>query len=231
MKYVLIILLVIFAIAFPDSENWHLSIWLDGGILYEVVLGMDTSATDGFDVKLDKPAPPVPPAGFFPYFPCNDKKYSYLPALWGDIRHSADDVKWTIILRNTTVPVVAEWDADSLPAGFLAIDGTDLHTLNGQYGIPRDDTVLVVEYRKHSPAKALNSPTTIRFSLGKSSQVIITISDRDGNIAEKVGPKKYSAGEHYFNWNNAKKSGVYIYTIEADSKQIATGKIVVMGAK
>ncbi len=231
MRYISIILIAAFAVVFSASGNWHLSIWFDGGILYEIILGVNPSATDGFDVKLDKPAPPVPPAGFFPYFPCNDKKYSYLPALWGDIRHPEDDVKWTILLRNTTVPVVAEWDADSLPAGYIAIDGTDLHNLNGQYNIPKDDTVLIVEYRKRAPIKELNSPTSIKFSLPKSSQVIITISDRNGNVAEKIGPKIYSAGEHIFNWNTAKNSGIYIYTVEADSTQIATGKIFVMGAK
>ena len=231
MKFLVCIIFLLIGGIFASTEDWHLSIWLDGGILYELILGVSPDATDGFDAKLDKPAPPVPPAGFFPYFPCDDKKYSYLPALWGDVRHPADSIKWQIILRNTTVPVSVEWENDSLPAGYIAIEGTDMRKLGGHFDVADNDTVVVIQYSKRAPVEQSFSPTSIMFTLKSASTVVITISDRNGNIVDTIGPKKFSAGSHSINWNYPAQKGIYLYRVEADGEKIAQGKIVLIGAK
>jgi len=214
------------------AQCWQLSLWLDGGILQRLFIGMDSLATDGFDAKMDMAAPPVPPVGFFPYIEFNDPQYSFITALWGDMRAPADSAKWQIMLRNVKVPVVMEWSADSMPPGYLAVGGKSFIELGGKYRVPVADTVFVVEYRRKIPPTAgIPGATAIHFMLASQANVQVIIADKEGNIIDIIYAGRLDAGEHSVVWNSPSGQGIYFYSVEADGNQIATGKIAAFGGK
>lgn len=231
MKRIAIFAILICGIVFGIQRNWRLSLWIDAEIQHHLVIGMDSAATDGFDAKIDRAAPPVPPVGFFAYIPCNDPKYSYIPALWHDIRSHNDSAMWTIRLANAKVPVIVEWNPDSLPTGFVAIAEKSLRKLKGQYKVPSDDTMLIIRYNKDKPIEEIPNPSAIRFSLSTSASVQIAITDKEGNMVDALNPGRLSGGDHSITWNSSAKAGVYFYRVEADGREITTGKIVALGGK
>jgi len=181
---------------------------------------------------MDMAAPPVPPVGFFPYIEFNDPQYSFITALWGDMRAPADSAKWQIMLRNVKVPVVMEWSPDSMPTGHLTVDGRDFNELAGKYKIPVADSVLDIEYRKKGPPPVgIPGATAIRFTLDASANVRVLIADKDGNVVDIIYPGGLEAGEHSVFWNSATGRGIYFYSVEADGNQIAAGKIAAFGGK
>jgi len=231
MKNIPFLLIALCSFSFSTQADWKLTLWVDAGTQYKLTIGMDSSATTGFNAKIDFPAPPIPPTGFFPYFPCKDSKYSYIQALWGDVRAIADSAQWTMRLHNASVPVVIEWSVDSLPAGFLNIEGKLMRDLNGKYKVPANDTLITFEFMKNfSPANVLTL-TNIKFTLEAEADVKITITDKDGSVIDILSPGKLPAGDNSFNWNGATKAGFYFYSVEAGGKRIATGRILSIGSK
>jgi len=235
MKYPAIILLTLIyfflGICTASTNEWSLPIYIDAKIMHTLMIGMDSAATDGFDIDADRAAPPVPPVGFFAYIPCNDTRYSYIPALWFDIRAPGDSAVWMIKLANAEVPVIVEWNPDSLPPGYVSIAGKDMRKFKGKYNVSTNDTTLMIVYRKDLPIKNISNPMAITFSIDAPANVRIVISDRNGNVIDTIHAGRLHAGRHSIPWNSLQKPGVYLFRVEADGVEIDTGKLIMLGGK
>lgn len=235
MKHPILILSVMLyfflGICAASTIEWFLPIHIDAEIMHTLIVGMNSSATDGFDVNADRAAPPVPPVGFFAYIPCNDPKYSYIPALWFDIRAPGDSALWIIKLANAKVPVIVEWNPDSIPPGYISIAGKDMRELAGKYNVSTNDTTLMIVFTKNLPIKNIPNPAAIAFSIENPANISITVSDRNGNVVDVIHAGRLHAGEHSVSWNSSQQPGVYLFCVEADGVEIGTGKLIMLGGK
>jgi len=105
----------------PDGELWRLPVDITGGQLGEVVIGMNSSATDGFDVGIDWLSPPPGQGVGFAALeiPGND--------LARDFRPPADEAEWTLFVSAGEVPVDLAWDTASVPEHglfMIEVDGS-----------------------------------------------------------------------------------------------------------
>ncbi len=221
-------LLFVVSAAFAAGDGWRLVLWVDGGSLHRLVAGMDSAATDGFDPGVDVAIPPFNPT-FFCYFACNDPRYSYIPALSADIRAPADSASWQIVLRNASVPVVIEWDEDSLPAGYFELDGNDLRDLGGEYEVPGNDTIVVLSFRRVPPAKPRDF-VRISFELPRSGRVEVVVRDESGEVVARIRPGRLAEGKNSVRWNTSGvRAGRYFYSVLIGSDEVATGEVRVRG--
>jgi len=84
--------------------------------------GVAPSATDGFDIGLDLPAPPAPPSGIKlnAYFLCS---HQFVKQLKTEIRKSVDTVNWQLSVRADSDGFALNWDISNIPAALSVMMG------------------------------------------------------------------------------------------------------------
>ncbi len=101
------------------EENWTASLTATSNDpLAKTILlqfGVAPSATDGFDIGLDLPAPPAPPDAIKlnAYFLCS---HQFVKQLKTDIRKSVDPVNWQLSVRADINGFALSWDISNIPA-------------------------------------------------------------------------------------------------------------------
>jgi len=91
---------------------------LKGGGTCTVTIGEAPGATRGFDRKVDSPAPPPMPVGFYAAVPLVDSVFGYIPWLWKDMRPVSDSsVTWTVVIYRSEGPGTVEYKKSDLPPG------------------------------------------------------------------------------------------------------------------
>jgi len=212
---------------------WQLSLKISEKPSFTLAIGMKDSATDLFDPRIDRAAPPILPTGIFPYMPIWDKKYPYIRSLWWDIRSPKDSATWKIIIHNMKDSVTITWPNDSLPKGKLTINNYDMRKLAGKFVAPPNDTIIIIKYFKKPLGSFL--PGNIKFSLPDDAKnVSIVIVDEGGNLQDRVELGSLKAGEHSISWQPKKTSDsgkFYYFAIIADGKQVDSGRFSPAGKK
>jgi hypothetical protein len=138
------VILALIATFFPIF-GWTTEMRIDGGREHRLFFGMEKGATTDFDRDIDKVSPPPPPFGFYCYFPLKDSTYEFLTALWGDVRASATDEKWTILLKRADKPVQVVFT--KLPAnGLLKINGIEVVSESLATTFAKSESLLTIEY-------------------------------------------------------------------------------------
>ena len=95
----------------------------------DLKFGVDTVATDGFDMLIDMPhPPPAPYAKFDAYFNISDPTFSQLN--W-DYRGPSYPIQWTLYLKSDAEDINLTWDVSAVPGDvLLQIDGIDMKVQN-----------------------------------------------------------------------------------------------------
>lgn len=183
-------LTILFLLPIVVVAQWQMDITVDFGKPYTLTIGIDTLATDGFDRKLDKPAPPVPPEGFYCYFEAPEGKPPF-NMLWQDIRPHRDKALWRIILKHAALKGTVRFSLGKIPYGTLWIDGLNGYKGDdGSFTLARGDSVIEIIYslqRRWEPYAAW-------LDLPKESTVKIELFDSwDGSRWSYI--KRIKAGE------------------------------------
>ncbi|MFH1862251.1 MAG: M6 family metalloprotease domain-containing protein [bacterium] len=112
--------------------------------------------------------------------------------------------------------------ANLLSAIFTWAQTTPVKEISESPPMPTDFTVRGVYPNPFNPS------TTLRFSIPRAEQVVLTIYDSSGRIVSQILNHRLNAGEHDVNWNASNQpSGIYFYHIKAGAWSQA-GKLVLM---
>ncbi|MGB9561921.1 MAG: hypothetical protein ACPL6C_03820, partial [bacterium] len=146
---------LVWVIAISFMVGWRFSFYIDTDRQTELTIGMEKGATDGFDRELDQVAPPLPPEGSHSFFPIKDQRYSFIEALWRDIRAPQERAVWKITTVNLEKEINIIWDPDSLPQGDIRYnDSISLQQYqSGKLNIGMAKTFTLVYYRKPLPSR------------------------------------------------------------------------------
>jgi len=141
MRFVALVLLSIFLIGSSVAE-WNLPIYvtslppINNGhspppppATYKCILGVNISASDGFDKGLDVPAPPPSLADALDvYFPCNHEVVNRLAT---DIKPELKGVSWTMELIVPSACVVRmDWNVEDVPEDIPVMMDTGTSKIN-----------------------------------------------------------------------------------------------------
>jgi len=233
--------------------GWRFSFYIDTDRETKLTLGMEKGATDGFDKGVDQVAPPLPPEGSHSVFPLADKRYSFIDALWTDIRGFSENASWTITIANLEKPVRILWNPDSLPPGDLLYNDTlSLRQFpNGILPIGTTNQFKLVYHEKPIPTKIItqtkaqlifsldapspnpfNSTTNIMFSIpDDKTEITLTIMDMLGKPVRRLFSGKLDAGKYRMMWDGRNDelkelpSGLYFCQLKS-ANNMAIAKIL-----
>jgi len=214
--------LILLLMSLTLAREWSLNIEIAKETKFELGIGMQTNATEGFNPKVDYAAPPILPTGIFPYFPLEDSKYSYLKSLWRDIRAEMDSAKWSLVIHRGTSGVKITWASDSLPRGLFTIQNENMEELNGLYITDEDDTLIEIKYYKTESMEL--EPEGIKFNLDTPAQVKVIIATQNGKVADILELGYLENGIHRIQWDFSENTeSTFFYAVIADGIQIAEG--------
>ncbi len=124
---------------------WRSVITIDAGRVHKLTIGMEDSASVGFDLKIDKPSPPPPPIGFYCFFSLSDSNYDFIDGLWGDIRPISDSASWEVILRRQEEEAVVA--VDSLPReGSIYINEQKMDSSKTELIVPKGSGTIDIKF-------------------------------------------------------------------------------------
>ncbi|MCK5832636.1 hypothetical protein KAH81_03100 [bacterium] len=150
------VILIVLVAVMPVIVAWKSIVSVDAGREHTLTLGMEDSASVGFDISIDKPSPPPPPIGFYCFFSLSDTNYDFIDGLWGDIRPLADSARWEVILRRQEE--LATISVDSLPSeGYIYINDQKINSSEMQLVVPPNTPTINIEYKKHREVLPLDS--------------------------------------------------------------------------
>jgi Secretion system C-terminal sorting domain len=140
-------------------------------------------------------------------------------------------ITWTQQIIGTTNPLWGVVFADALTGWAVGDNGTILHTTNGGVTSVKEEqtNVLPTEFMlSQNYPNPLNPSTKIRYSVPRSSNVMIKVFNILGAEIETLVNEEKSAGTYELTWNAANlPSGVYFYRIQAGSF-VATKKMMLL---
>jgi len=195
---------IIFIVALSASAlAWTTIVTVDAGHPRELTVGIEPGATDGFDRDIDLAAPPLPPVGFYCFFPFSDTAYEYLSALWSDIRGPGGSAEWEIRLNRPDKPPQITFS--NLPkVGMLRINNVDAVSESLALTFSRSDSVLKLEYVRGFWEEAIS---TIDFEVPEPVDAIIVIKTANGEPIRRLPDMFLNSGIQSIGWNATDNRG------------------------
>jgi len=194
-RYIVLVILMVSAGVF--AIGWETVITVDGGNSREMKIGMVPGASEGYDRDIDLAAPPIPPVGFYSYFPVEDTSFEFLNAAWTDMRAPGPSAEWQIRIVRPTQPTRVVFSG--LPMiGKLSINNIDAVEESLALTFSQADTVLRIKYDRgfwEEPSATIDFETTF------DAEAIIVITDSEGRSVRRLPDMFLKAGEHSIGWN------------------------------
>lgn len=201
-----IVLLILGGIAGVFAYGWETVITVDGGHQREMSIGMADGASDGFDRDIDIAAPPVPPVGFYCYFPLNDPEFDFLNAAWKDMRAPSASAEWHIHLVRPEQPPQIIFSG--LPQiGKLSINNIDAVEESLALTFAKSDSILRIVYSRGFWEESVS---TIDFSTKFDAEAVIVVKDAAGNPVRRLPDMFLRAGEQSIGWNGTDNMGAKV---------------------
>ncbi|MBT3377501.1 MAG: hypothetical protein HN742_33070 [Lentisphaerae bacterium] len=151
----------------PDGELWRLRINVTGGQVDNVVIGMNSTATHGFDTGIDWGLPPDGYDGARSValqIPSDDLAHDFRPV--------ADETRWLLRIEASDVPVELGWDNEAVPEEGLLMVEVDSE------GNPIPDGIA----RRMAQSSSLTIPagTATHLAIDYAEALSFSLSLRDG---------------------------------------------------
>ncbi len=239
----IIILLAILILSLPLIADWELSFQVDAGREHTVTIGVNDTASQGYDRKIDRVSPPPPPEGFYTFLPINDPNAKYVSMLWNDIRAPGDAIVWRLLMKRVEEEGRIEWNPNSIPKeGILLLNGKNIRDYNaGQLQFNSVDSVVTIIYYRYGATETIekagiklfkNNPnpftaqTTIAFELPVDGHATIEIYDIFGHNITRLIDDDLQAGSHEVVWegidDNQKRmsNGIYFCNLTFDGQRL-----------
>ncbi len=236
--------------------SWRFNFYLISDRETELQIGMDSTATIGYDRGMDVVAPPLPPEGSHSFIEYKADDLPFINGLWKDVRPLSNKASWSVKTLRLSQPIQLVFNYDNLPAGQITIDDTinlrehpegtiDLGRVE-LFSISYDSAYhpLAISEKGELPTKTalkqispnpFNRSTKIHFSVGPGNpHISLDIYNILGEHIKTLWDGKLSQGNYEIIYdgtgvgNQPLTSGLFLCKIASNSNTVDVKKVLVI---